>query len=408
MSDRGGIALRFLAMAIFALIMLVAATSSFTFFERSRSVKGEERALALKLCDERKELEALPLLEKLAVANPKDRVVCEGLARALVSRSNVLAKESDSRNSLLRARALLTRFKRDGSLSQSGKVLLAMIPPDGRRVKAPAGDDIASVMRRGENAFGRKDFETSFAAYQQAYSLDAKNYAAALYAGDSLFSLGRLTEACEWFERAVEIEPNRATAHRYWGDALEKLNRPAEARERFLDAIIAEPYERTSWLSLNQWTNHNHAALLHPRVIPLASEKGAPLVPHTADGTIHVIRYSETRLEWEKEKFRQEFPGQDHRHSLREEVDALTRVARAVSADLRSGVITRLDPSLALLLKLEDQRLLEPFVLISSADAGIAQDYDAYRKEHRDRLMRYLSEYVAPMPAQPNRAPSDR
>jgi tetratricopeptide (TPR) repeat protein len=397
-----------MAMAIFALVILVAATTSFTFFDRSRTAKGAERALALKLCDEHKELDALPILEKLAVADPSDRIVCEGLARALVSGSNAVAKEKDARKLLLRARALLTRFKSDGSLSQSGQVLLAMIPPDGRRVAVPAGDDIATVMRRGELAFGRKDFETSLAAYERAYSLDPNNYAAALYAGDSLFSLGRLTEASEWFERAVTIDPNRSAAFRYWGDALEKLERPGEARERFLEAIIAEPYERTSWLSLNQWTNRNHAALLHPRVLPLASDKGAPLVPRAADGTTHVIRYSETRLEWEKTKFREEFPGQEYRHSLREEVEALTRVATAVTADLRSGVITRLDPCLALLLKLDDQRLLEPFVLISSADAGIAEDYDDYRKQHRDRLMRYLSDYVAPTRAPMDKAQSTR
>src|ERR1700740_1433984 len=86
MSARGGVALRLLAIALFALVVLVIATTSWTFLDRFHSATATDRAGALGLCNEGRGLEALPLLEKLAAANPNDRVVCEGLARALVSR----------------------------------------------------------------------------------------------------------------------------------------------------------------------------------------------------------------------------------------------------------------------------------------------------------------------------------
>ena len=54
------------------------------------------------------------------------------------------------------------------------------------------------------------------------------------------------------------------------------------------------------------------------------------------------------------------------------------------------------DPSLATLVKLNDEGLLEPYVLLTRADAGIARDYATYRKGHRDKLRSYMDEYVVP------------
>ena len=47
------------------------------------------------------------------------------------------------------------------------------------------------------------------------------------------------------------------------------------------------------------------------------------------------------------------------------------------------------------LVKLHDEGLVEAFVLLARPNQGIAQDYDAYRKANRDKLRRYMTEYVA-------------
>ena len=64
-------------------------------------------------------------------------------------------------------------------------------------------------------------------------------------------------------------------------------------------------------------------------------------------------------------------------------------VAEACAKDLKSGKVKALEASLDSLVQLNDAGLLEAFILFARADAGIAKDYDAYRKINRDKLRRY-------------------
>ena len=56
--------------------------------------------------------------------------------------------------------------------------------------------------------------------------------------------------------------------------------------------------------------------------------------------------------------------------------------------------VKNLDSSLAMLKKLNDAGLLESFVLFVRADAGMKQDYPAYRQNNRGKLKLYLAQYV--------------
>jgi hypothetical protein len=40
--------------------------------------------------------------------------------------------------------------------------------------------------------------------------------------------------------------------------------------------------------------------------------------------------------------------------------------------------------------------LIEPYVLLSAPDQGIARDYEAYREHNRDKLTEYLSDFIVP------------
>ena len=44
--------------------------------------------------------------------------------------------------------------------------------------------------------------------------------------------------------------------------------------------------------------------------------------------------------------------------------------------------------------RLSDDGLLEAYVLLVRADPGIKQDYPLYREANRDKLKRYLTQYV--------------
>ena len=69
-------------------------------------------------------------------------------------------------------------------------------------------------------------------------------------------------------------------------------------------------------------------------------------------------------------------------------------MVEAVKQRQKENKITNLDLSLANLVKISDQGLLEAFILYALVDDGIAQDYMEYRKTNRDKLRRYMVEYV--------------
>jgi len=56
----------------------------------------------------------------------------------------------------------------------------------------------------------------------------------------------------------------------------------------------------------------------------------------------------------------------------------------------------KLDPSLASLIKIDQAGFIEPFVLLNRADPEVAQDYVPYRTANRERIYRYLDEFVVP------------
>jgi tetratricopeptide (TPR) repeat protein len=381
-----------------AIVVLMAALFSWMHENRVRSELALERVRALRLCDDHKELDALPSLEKLAAANPRDGAIGEGLARALVAKSATLTKEDESKAALLRARDLLLHLQKAKILSDAGKVLLALIPAESQRTRPSEESEIDALLREGESSFARRDFVTACAVYEHAYALDPTSYNAAIFAGDSHFARGQLDEACTWFARAASIDPNQATAFRFWGDALVRQGKSVEARDKYFDGVIADPYSRASWLSLRQWGERNHLALVHPRVLPRDPPNGQTPKRLASDGTIYVALYEGTRSAWKRNRFQDQLPDEKiYRRTLREESEGLRAVATAVTSDVESGVIKKLDPTLEMLVRLDEEGLLDAYIVLVRADGGIAKDYPAYREKHRNTLVRYLSKYVAPI-----------
>jgi hypothetical protein len=67
---------------------------------------------------------------------------------------------------------------------------------------------------------------------------------------------------------------------------------------------------------------------------------------------------------------------------------------KQVKEELQKKQIQQLDPALAALVKISDEGLLEPYILISRADKGISVDYPAYRDAHREKVRQYISEWL--------------
>jgi tetratricopeptide (TPR) repeat protein len=372
-----------------------------------RQVNGQasDRARALALVAEHRDLEALPLLEALAKADPADREIHERLAQVLVTQSATVAPKEGAALRR-RARGILLELKKTGTVGDLSEVFVEGIPPDGGMPKFSTKADVQETLKEGEAAFARRDFEAARTAYQRALRLDPGSYTAALFVGDTYFAQGRLREARTWFARAIVADPDREAAHRYLGDVHVRAGRPSSAHLCYVDAVLAEPYKRHTWVALARWAEANKVTLSHPRIVPeelepdvkdkaKAADATKPGTPH--DGRSEWHRYAETRAAWAKSRFKAAHPSEPaYRHSLDEEVDALRQVARAVEADIKSGRVKNPHPCFTKLIELDKEGLLEAHVLYARPDEGISLDYDRYRASHRGELRRYLSTYVAP------------
>ncbi len=379
-----------------------------------------DRARAFKLYDSSNHVEALPLLEKLAAAHPYDIAILSRLGFSLYATATGIKDPSARKVVLDRARRMLTLSKALGDDSN-----LTMVTLDG--LKAGDSTDIRfsdhreaeKAIREGEEAFVRGELDKALVAYQRALKLDPMMYEAALYAGDMYFKKGHaatdsrekselMDKAGEWFARAIEIDPNRETAHRYWGDAMMMgQNKREESRQKFVEAIVAEPYNRRAWVGLSQWAQRFDVKLAHPQIqVPsdvsaLKDNKVTITIDPKAltdkdDGSSAWMFYGLTRASWATDKFAKQFPNEKtYRHTLAEEAEALKNVAGLVKQRIKEGKIKQLDPMLERLVKLDDEGLVEAYVLFARTTQGIAMDYPGYRKTNRDKLRRFLMQYVS-------------
>jgi hypothetical protein len=369
---------------------------------------------AMKLYDQYRYLEALPALEKLSERYPSDLVVAERLGFTLIMTS-IAGNDADERKqSRARGRKFLMRAKDLGADDDLLSYYLSTIPEDGGADRVFSNHkEVNDAMQEGEKAFAQRNYSAAIKAYTQAMLLDPTLYTAVLFIGDSYFADRQYANACEWFQRATKVDPNKETAYRYWGDALMRQNQIDEAQSKFIEAIVAEPYSRQPWMGLKQWADANRFQAAHPDVKApkgpktTVKEDGSANITLNADifgaqdkndGTSAWATYQIIAGAWQAKIFKEKYPDEkQYRHSLAEESAALGAAAASVKKDLESGKLKAkdLDAGIAALLKLYEAEMLEPFILLSRPDDGIAQDYAAYREKNRDKLRQYLKEFVA-------------
>ena len=368
--------------------------------------EDQKAAQANQLFQAGKRLEALPLYDDLAKAYPNEMLYQERLA-------GCLGAAAMQTNDPAQLKALRTRerdaARRAVQLGDKANYILDManLDPNASNEMAP-GSPGSAFLQEGEKAFDAGDFQTAMTKYVAAAEADPNLYEAALFAGDTAYTQRDLPTAAHWFQRAIEINANRETAYRYWGDAILKFgNDPEAAREKFIDAIVAEPYSRFAWQGIEQWAQIERAVILAPKIERPAAPQVDAKNPNTTNITIDIaatdenknpggfawMMYSMVRATYQGDTFKKEFPNEkEYRHSFKEEDAALSVVA----STLEEKKIDRnkLDESLRNLLDLYDAGMLDCWILINAADQGIAQDYPAYRDQHRQQLHEYLSRFV--------------
>src|SRR5262245_34494001 len=376
-----------------------------------------ERERAFQLLDENKYTEALPVLEKLAAAKPDDLPVIERLSITLLIDATITKKDRDEiKKEMVRARSLALKAKQLGSNSPLIEIVLERLPPGAdpdtlleEKKRNPAEE----ALQEGEQAFSQGNMKAAIEHYERAAKLDPKLYDAPLFIGDAYYHAKMPDKAGEYYARAIAIDPDRETAYRYWGNVLMNIGQMEESKLKFIEAIIAEPYQKLPWQFLDSWAKRNRKELGHPLIdIPKSSverkdDKNINILVHPddkKDGTNAWMVYSLIRAGWmmsDSKQFTENFPNEkEYRHSLLEETSALAAAAESVAGEIKKGKLKEasLDTSIANLLKLHKAGLIEPYVLLAIPDRGVASDYLDYRKKNRDKLRRYLAEYVINTP----------
>jgi len=365
---------------------------------------SEERRRAFQLYKDAKYIEALPAFEKLAASYPDDPEVIETYGYLVMGQTAYLKDPAARKQARLKGRELLVRAQKLGVDNVLLKSMLSAIPPDG-------GDDsgfsmkkeVDEAMREGEGAFASGNDAKAIEMYQRALLFDPKLYEAALFTGDVYFKSADQVKAGEWFARAIEINPDRETAYRYWGDALIKQGRVTEAGEKFIEAYIAEPYSPLARSGFLNWGNKIRINLAHPKVdLPAGVAKKQENTTITFDANLFNkddksgsawMMYGIIRATWQTEKFAKEYPNEPaYRHSLKEEAAAM----RGALAALKNQKLDpkKVDPSLQIIRKLNDEGLLEAFILLALPDEGIVKDFAGYRRTNVENLRRYVKQYV--------------
>lgn len=367
------------------------------------------RDTALDLSHRGRHVEALPLLEDLTGAFSGDLLLWERYAVSLLTVASTLPDEAASRQMRLRAKQAFARTRALGNTSALA-ALGDLILPDGSMPPLARHPDAQSSMTAGEAAFARGEFKEAIGHYLKAVELEPANYNATLFVGDSYFRLKDVERAGEWFARAIAINPSIETAYRYWGDALLGANRLAEAKTRFMDAMIAEPYNRATQEAISRWGKAAGAKFGRPDLRPpadLIKLLGTPgstidaaalgFAPSDGMGAAWVA-YAQARVQFAAEEFRKRFPSEPgYRHTISEELYAFDRMI-ALANDLEAKGQPITDPQMKTIRSLLGSGMLEPYFFLHAADAGIVQDYPAFRAEHRARLQQYVEAMIIMSP----------
>jgi tetratricopeptide (TPR) repeat protein len=358
------------------------------------------RAQILLLFDQDKPVDALPLLEKLAVAEPDDADTHFLLGQALLAKGVQVADPSEKAKIRIRSRNAFILAGQLGKDENLVKAFVELIPPDGSspgRFSNVAESEAATS--KGEVAFTSGDLDGALGHYKRALELDPKNYYAALFAGDMYLKKNDHANAEVWYQKAISIDPLVETAYRYSATPLMRQRKFDQARDRYIDAWITAPYSRFAVQGMIQWGDATKTGLSHPKVeIPKVTigEDGKAkttvnISPLANDGSMAWMSYSLTREQWKNEKFKKTFPAEkNYRRSLAEEVEAL----RSVVTMAKSLKPKELNEEIATIDRMDKDGVLEAFVLMTAGDEEIYEDHIAYLKANRDKMRKYVLQYV--------------
>jgi Flp pilus assembly protein TadD len=365
----------------------------------------EKRQNAVALFRQGKRLDALPFLEELVQKNPEDAELLVYLGASLIDHAATLADQDAAAKERFRARDLVEKGWQHGitsPLAENLRQLLRDLPANGA-IRFSDNPAVEGAMNAGEAAFARRDFDEALTDYAKALELEPTNYSASLFTANTYDRKNDFARASTWYERTMRLNPDIETAFRYCADMLARQGDMAKARSMLIHAAVAEPYNKIVWREIRAWALINKTAFnLVYLPIPLVTKDDSISASEQPAQLSSAWRaYHSVIADWKKGgKFEKQFPQETvYRHSLPEESEALTAAARVLQTfrqDKESAELVAGNSVAGLLLKLHEAGLIDPYVLFSLGDDGIARDYVAYRAANRSKLEAYMDKFVMP------------
>jgi tetratricopeptide (TPR) repeat protein len=390
--------LRVLLLNVFVALLLVVAQANTDASSQAASDQAK-RQKAVALFNQGKRLEALPLLEELVQKNPQDSELLVALAASLIDHAATLTDQEAAAKERFRARDLVQKAWELGNtspLAENLRQLLGDLPANGA-IKFSANPAVEQIMNAGEAAFARRDFDEALKDYGKALEIEPANYSAVLFTANAYDRKNEFAKAGEWYERAMRLDPDVETAYRYYADMLAKQGDMAKARAMLIHAAVAEPYNKIVWREIRAWATINNIEfkVVYAGIPRPKDDLQSPDI-NSAWRT-----YFSVREDWRNGgRFQKQFPQEsEYRHSLPEESEALTASAKALEKlkqDKKTADLVTSNPVAGLLLKLHEAGAIDPYVLFSLGDDGIAKDYKSYRAKNRAKLEEYMDKFVMP------------
>jgi tetratricopeptide (TPR) repeat protein len=365
----------------------------------------EKRQAAVALFSQSKRLEALPLLEELVQKNPQDTELLVDLGASLIDHAATLTDQDAAAKERFRARDLVQKAWELGNtspLAENLRQLFRDLPANGA-IRFSDNPAVEQIMNAAEAAFARRNFDEALTIYAKALEIEPTNYSAALFTANTYDRKNDFARASQWYERTMRLNPDIETAFRYYADMLAKQGDMAKARTTLIQAAVAEPYNKIVWREIRAWALINHTAfkLVYLPIPPVVKDDGSTQSSGQFPQLLAAWRaYHAVIADWRKGgRFEKQFPQEAYRHSLPEESEALTAAAgvlQALRQDDKGTELVAGNTVAGLLLKLHEAGLIDPYVLFSLGDDGIARDYKAYRAANRPKLEEYMDKFVMP------------
>jgi tetratricopeptide (TPR) repeat protein len=368
------------------------------------------------------------LYEELSTSPDADKDVFSRLGFILFGSVRTTRDDGERKALADRVLALLMRARQLGDNTVVTNSIISSLqsgtPP---YVRYSENNEANDAMAQAELLFSAGKMEPAIEYYKKALAADPQMYFAALDIGDCLYKTpGQQDAAQEWFAKAIAINPYSETAYRYWADDLVKLGKVTEARDKYIEAYITEPGNRMSVVALRNFATLNHIALANPTVkVPVkisisgdsftvtfdpgvmgnAEPVAVPFNPATSpDGYGGLLdpnlisrypalkawmQYAAALMLWPKTYL----AAHPNEHTVRDNLAEEALAFRAAISGLDPNAAD-LDPTLATILKLQQDGVLEAFILLVRSNAEIAQDYHQYLTDQRDLLRKYVVNWV--------------